>query len=84
MKRSKTGIKLWVKNKSYKENYVNYLILHAENKVKKKHKKDTTLDRINTHISPAKVKQLCIKCIKNQVYPGHNASASEKICEECK
>lgn len=33
--------------------------------------------------NPSKVKHLCIKCMKNQVYPGHNAGPSEKVCSEC-
>lgn len=31
-----------------------------------------------------KPKSLCIKCIKNEVFPGHNAGPEEKICSECK
>lgn len=32
----------------------------------------------------SKPKRLCIKCLKNQVYPGNNAGPAEKVCDSCK
>lgn len=34
-------------------------------------------------IKPNKCKRLCIKCIKNEVFPAYRAAPSEKICDEC-